>query len=213
MEVVMPSPKKKTAPKKTQASKKAPAPKKAPAIKKTPTPRAQAGKSIDEAAELRAELRKELLALIKDLPAPDLKFLVAQSKVLIHNREVEDLENEMAQAEAARGEAGSYGVSALSGANPGQAVPLQIIKSASGNANLVLNGQFKLLTPEELASMAKIAIAEDTRSERLTRLFRWLDRERRDILIDGDMGSRQSPRFLELFDYLEKTFSHRKGQA
>lgn len=203
----MPSPKKKTAPQEAPAAGKATL-KKAPA-KKAPAKKAASAKAQDEAAELRADLRKELVSLIKDLPAPDLKFLVAQTKVLIHNRKVEELENEMAQAEAARDESGSFIVSAT---NPGQAVPLQIVKSASGNANLVLNGQFRLLTAEELASIAKIAIADETRSERLTPLFRWLDRERRDILIDGDMDSRQSPRFLELFNYLEKTFSHHKGQ-
>jgi hypothetical protein len=159
-------------------------------------------------------LRKELTTLAKKLQLADLRFIVAQSKVLIHNREVEELENEMAEAECAsldRGE-DKEGLAAL-GAARRERVPIQIAKSASGNANLVLNGKFKLLTATELAAMAKIVISADDRSERITRLYRWLDRERRDIIIEGDMASRTAPLFVELFSYLEKTFAHRRDGA
>jgi hypothetical protein len=151
------------------------------------------------------EERLVLEGLLDSLEPEDLAFLVAQARVLIHNREAAKAADELESL--ARSQAGSQ---ARAAAAP-DIDPIHIVRSASGNANLVLGGEFKLLTPEELSAMAKIAIADGSEAERQERLFRWLDRERRDILIDGGMRSPSSPRLAELLAYLEKTFAKHKA--
>ncbi len=160
--------------------------------------------------------RDELLALIPELEGEDLAFLVAQARVLIHNRESAKAADEMRSLMEARerGERGTSRKIVRAEASGEEETPgfdrIHIVRSASGNANLVLGGEFKLLTPGELASIATICIADGSRAERAKRLFGWLDRERRDILIDGGMRSPASPHLMELVEYCEKTFEKRK---
>lgn len=164
-----------------------------------------------------ADLKKELTRLTKDMPYEDLRFLVAQSLVLLRNRESESLEREFAESyEAASRSVQSSGEKAKKkekASAPAKTVPpIQIIRSSSGNANLVINGQFKLLTPEELAAIAKISLAGGSEGELLERLYRWLYRERRDIIIDAGMSGPASPTLRQLLAFCLKTFSKRKAQ-
>jgi hypothetical protein len=180
--------------------------------KKTASKKTSAGTEL----ERDASLREELASIIKDLSGEELEFLRSQAEVMIRNREI-DAYNATIEAEAAEYATTRPGKKGVKGkktsSSPYPAVlgdPIHIVRSASGNANLVLGGDFKLLTPEELAAIAKIAISVDSEPERRARLYRWLDRERRDILIDGGMGSEGSPRMRELLSYLESAFSKRK---
>jgi hypothetical protein len=164
-----------------------------------------------------SDLKKELTRLTKDMPYEDLRFLVAQSLVLIRNRESESLEREFAESyEAANRGAQTTGEKSkkkTKASAAGKAVPpIQIIRSSSGNANLVINGQFKLLTPEELAAIAKISLGGGSEAELLQRLYRWLYRERRDIIIDAGMSGPASPTLRQLLAFCLKTFSKRKAK-
>jgi len=179
-----------------------------PAKKSAGKPRA-AGKGA-------APERAELLSLVDELEREDLAFLVAQARVLIHNREAAKAADEMRALMEARerGERGTVRKTARTVASREEESPgfdrIRIERSASGNANLVLGGEFKLLTPGELASIATICLADGSRIERAKRLYGWLDRERRDIIIDGGMRSPASPHLMELVEYCEKTFEKRK---
>jgi hypothetical protein len=161
--------------------------------------------------EETVRLRKELATLAKDMVYEDLRFLVAQSMLLLRNREAESLEREIAESyEGVSQHRGVQGPRATSGApKPG----IQIIRSSSGNANLVIDGNFKLLTPEELVAIAKISIGDGSEEELAERLYRWFDRERRDILLDYGMDGKRSPRLRELLAYCRKTFSKKKGKG
>lgn len=164
-----------------------------------------------------ADLKKELTRLTKDMPYEDLRFLVAQSLVLIRNREAESLEREFAESyEAASQSASATGGGQKKKGKPArsapEAPPIQIIRSSSGNANLVINGQFKLLTPEELAAIAKISLGDGSEAELLDRLYRWLYRERRDIILDSGMDDKFSPTLRALLAFCRKTFSKRAAK-
>jgi hypothetical protein len=182
--------------------------------------RIQNANQPESAAEKKAactDLKKELTRLTKDMPYEDLRFLVAQSLVLIRNREAESLEREFAESyEVASRSAqttGEKGTKKGKASAPAKAVPpIQIIRSSSGNANLVINGQFKLLTPEELAAIAKISLGGGSEAELLERLYRWLYRERRDIIIDAGMSGPASPTLRQLLSFCLKTFSKRKAK-
>jgi hypothetical protein len=161
--------------------------------------------------------QKELESLFGELDAEDLAFLVAQARVLIHNRESAKAADEMralmeARERGSRTGAKARGTAAAPSTDTGFD-RIHIVRSASGNANLVLGGEFKLLTPGELAAIAKISIAGGSREARAERLFTWLDRERKDILIDGGMRSPASPHLVELLMYCEETFAKRKKNA
>jgi hypothetical protein len=164
-----------------------------------------------------ADLKKELTRLAKDMPYEDLRFLVAQSLVLIRNREAESLEREFAESYEAAGRSASTSSSGekKKGKSPSAAQaapPIQIIRSSSGNANLVINGQFKLLTPEELAAIAKISLGDGSEAELLDRLYRWLYRERRDIILDSGMNDKFSPTLRALLAFCRKTFTKRAAK-
>jgi hypothetical protein len=158
--------------------------------------------------------RKELESLLGELEAEDLAFLVAQARVLIHNRESAKAADEMRALMEARERGPKLGAKARAPtAAPSTGTGfdrIHIVRSASGNANLVLGGEFKLLTPGELAAIAKISIAGGSREARAERLFAWLERERKDILIDGGMRSSASPHLVELLMYCEETFAKRR---
>ncbi len=166
--------------------------------------------SAEDKNEETVRLKKELVRLSKDMVYEDIRFLVAQANLLIRNRETESLEREMAESYRELSQSSSEPRPDSGAGASNRPLAIQLVKSGSGNANLVVNGQFKLLVPEELAAMAKIAIAEAGEDEKLDRLARWLDRERRDILFDLGMGGKRSPKLRQLLCYFEQTFSKRK---
>ncbi len=181
--------------------KKAPA--KKPPVKKAAAQKAPSAlSSADERAA--AEKRRELAELAESMVLEDLSFLVAQAKVLAHNRKTEELQDELA-AEFER--------PGILTRQKRRERPITLSRTPSGNANLDLGGNFILLTPEELSPLARIALDDAPEAERAERMFRWLDRERRDILNDGGIPSPKSAVLLAILRCFEETFAHLKGKV
>lgn len=188
----------KKAPLKKAVAKKIPA-EKTPA-KRVSSVKGAAPSGVEEKAA--EEKRRELAELAVDMVLEDLSFMVAQAKILVHNRRTEELQDELA-AEFER-------PGALSRAQRRER-PVALSKTPSGNFNLDLGGDFILLTPEEAAPLARIALDEADEAERAARMLRWLDRERRDILNDAGISGPRSPALLAILRCFASTFRKKKG--
>ncbi len=138
------------------------------------------------------ELRKE----IKDLPEDGLRFLLEQAKVIRYNMKVDELNAEKEKLLKSK-------TTLNSAAND----DIYIEKGYMGNSMvLVARNERKMMDEEEIFALVKIAHNSKTKKEGGDRLYRWLDKERDDVLLD--MGIDEGDPVLgSLYSCLRKHFS------
>jgi hypothetical protein len=167
------------------------------------TVRGRAGKS-----EKRQMLEEELQEAMGQIDEDGLAFLLNQAHVLIHNVQVQRINAELAELDrknrAARKALGRAG--GASGAL-GPAVPVGIEESEDRKAFfLVLGGQRKVLSLQELQRLVRICYAAESKSAALRQLYTVLSRERGDILVDAKIGGPSSPLIEGLFHALREKY-------
>ena len=125
----------------------------------------------------KEDLLKNLRALIKDIDEEGLLFLIKQANVLIYNKRVDELNKKTQSASDARGVKKN-----VSGNNG----PLVAIESGRMGKTfiLVIENERKMLGEKELISLVKIAHSAESQTAACERLFRWLELNRDDIILD-----------------------------
>jgi hypothetical protein len=129
------------------------------------------------------KLKEELLNLINKINDKEgLQLLIKQSAVIIHNREVDRLNETLKKtgAKSAKTEAKSG-----SNLNP-EALE---IEEQDGFFIIVVNGQRVFFNRGEMKAITRICWAADNPAEAGKRLYRWFKTERNDMLQDGMIGS------------------------
>jgi hypothetical protein len=159
--------------------------KKPAASSKKPVPRA--GKADDG----RDALARELRSLIPRLDTEGLSFLVEQARVHLYNMQAEELNKTLAGSGTA--------------AQPGDSFRLE--GSGSGSScYIVYNDDWIMFSREEMAQLVRIISASGTDLEIRERFYRWLERERRDVLISIPMADKFDEKLKTLTALIKRTF-------
>jgi hypothetical protein len=154
--------------------------------------------------ELHESLVKEMKALIPKLDSEGLAFLVKQARVLIYNMQVDQL-NKAAQA-AHTASNRSKAVKALkTQAQKKDKIEIKATDSGSGFYLYYNNGN-TVFSKSEMTSLVKIAHADADESEICERLFRWIERERKDVFLLVPIYDKYDEKLKILADLIRKKF-------
>ena len=164
-----------------------------------------------------AAMIEELGTIAAVLGEEDIDFLLNQARVLVYNRRVEQLNEELKGTGAARKAhtaAKGTGASARSTEDqkePGRKEVEIVEKPDSGNFFIVVNNYRILFTRDEMKSLVRICHTAADESDASARLFTWLTRNRKDFLIDGGIASAKNPYLQSLFRELVSRYRVREG--
>ena len=164
-----------------------------------------------------AALAGELAALIPELDAEGLAFLIEQARVHLYNMRAAELELAAAEADRASDRARNV-AAAKPGARKGSraagktsadtGADFSIQAASDGSTyDLVYQGKWKMFTGEEMLSMVRIVSSKDPASQLPGRLYRWLLAERSDVINDLALAGLADPRLRKLVALLRTTFT------
>lgn len=157
-----------------------------------------------------SKLSDELISLIPSLDEEGLSFLVEQARVLLRNMEIDRLNAELDETDAAPGNSGKKRAAGKPAGKPVQA-NFRIERSPSGSSyHVISGGKWKMFTDEEMLAMVNICSSDDDLRDVAYRLHSWLDRERLDAFADLEIGDKHDPKMIELVELLRKKFKVRK---
>ena len=176
----------------------------------------KSGKPAKKKSEKRLLLEEELQEAMAQVDEEGLAFLLSQAHVLIHNAQVQRINQELAELDR-KNRAARKAISAAAGAKsaeepaaaagPASAALVSIEGSADGKATfLSLGGTRKVLAVDELKRLVRICYAADSKSAALHQLFRVLSRDRSDILVDAKISGPSSPLIEGLFYSLREKY-------
>lgn len=157
----------------------------------------------------RDKLLKELRGLIKEVDEEGLAFLIQQARVILHNMKIDELNREAEQLhKEKRAVLQKGGRKTASGKDTGPGVSIE--RGSFGRSYiLVINGQRKIIDQEEILSLAEIARAAKTENSALDRLYRWLESNRDDILLDAAIDPKDE-NLRALYGTLKTQFKPKK---
>jgi hypothetical protein len=151
-----------------------------------------AGKTEDGGREA---LARELRSLIPRLDAEGLSFLIEQARVHLYNMQVEELNKTPAGA----------GAGTAKQAKRRDSFRLEGSESGS-SCYIVYNNDWIMFSRDEMAQLARIISAPGTDLEIRERFYRWLERERRDVLVSIPMANKFDEKLKALVALIKKTF-------
>jgi hypothetical protein len=166
-------------------------------VKKTAAKRSPAG-AVTKAKPVKKSgtcerLAKELSALIPRLDEEGLLFLIEQAQVHLYNMQVDELNRTMVRNRKRDSE------------TPKKAAHSAIeIKGDKNSYYLVYQGKWVMFSETELLQLAKIISAPVDEYERNDALYRWLERERRDVFGTLPIAGRTDPLINKLAAALKK---------
>ncbi len=131
-------------------------------------------------------LADQLVKLSKDMNEEGLKFLIQQAQVILHNMQVEKINEEMRKLDT---------MDRVSRKSPELDVGRVDIQEAANKNHfiLIINRARKFLVLEEMRKLVKICHAAGNEKEASPRLYRWLSENRQDILVDAAVGGSNDP--------------------
>jgi len=159
--------------------------------------------SVKKSSE-KTSLAKELVSLIPRLDEEGLAFLVKQAHVHLYNMQVQAL-NQTIIKDAQRKSANAAKTrKTIKKSNDGFS---EIKMSDSGsNYYIVYSNEWITFTGQEITSMVKITKGEGTGMEIRERLFNWLARERKDLLVIASIADKSDDKLKSLILLLNKNF-------
>jgi hypothetical protein len=161
-----------------------------------------------KSAPVRERLENELIGMIPELDAEGLLFLVRQAGVLIQNRRVDELNAEMEKLNKDKMAAHKRaGTTARVGQNV-EEITVEMQRSPDSKTfYMIVNGQKHFLTPGEMSSVVKLCFKPERKSDAIRFLFKYLNDERKEILMDHGVSSDKHPFFEALFHETRAKFS------
>jgi len=152
----------------------------------------------DDAKQLISHIDSVLTQLDRD----SLVFLKEQADVLLYNKEVKERNARV------REEAGQDSYSepiARKKESPEKRVFFEQLKNGKF-FNLCIGQERLFMDYREVAAMLKIAKAAESVSDASNRLYTWLKRERKDVLVDAHLGSAAHPVLPLIYQELLNSF-------
>jgi hypothetical protein len=154
-------------------------------------------------------LRHDLITLLEGIEDEEaLAFLLRQARTIIHNISVQKVNDEIQRLGH---EAVALSTEPLRRKQKAPA-PARV-EANPGAKSFVLEagGQRKILSLTEMKELARICQAAPNPEEGAARLYRWLTRNRTDILGDAGIRSWQDTVLQEIFKEIRDNFRARKG--
>jgi len=169
-----------------------------------------AKKPAKKSTELES-LSKELKSLIPKLDEEGLAFLVKQAHVHLYNMQVDALNQTIVKDAQRKSVRSSGSASKVKKATNEKSVfgDIKISETGSGY-HLLCNNQWISFTKNEITSMAKIALCEDSELEVRGRFFNWLLRERSDLLNAAGIVDKFDDKLKVLISLIKKNFKIKK---
>jgi hypothetical protein len=175
--------------------------KKSAAAKKTAVKKPAAKKRAPGNSRLAA-LVKELTGLIPRLDEEGLSFLIEQAQVHLYNMQVDELNQTMIRS----AERAARSAKSEKPKKP-RAASLGIEISADKHSYyIVYQGKWVMFTEEEILQLAKIASAPVDSHERNSALYRWFERERRDVFGTIPLEGKNDPLLAKIAGIIKKNF-------
>ena len=165
-------------------------------------------KKSTEPPSARERLEGELIGMIPELDTEGLLFLVRQAGVLLQNKRVDELNAEIEKASKEKMEAHKRaGTTARVGQHV-EEITVEIQRSPDSKTfYMIVNGEKHFLTPDEMSSVVKLCFKPERKSDSLRFLFKYMNDERKEILMDHGIASDKHPFFEALFHETRAKFS------
>jgi hypothetical protein len=164
--------------------------------------RAQKGGSTSAKSGSQKELlAKELKSLIKKIDIEGLVFLLKQAHVIIHNQEVDRINQEMNKLTA-------VGKNAREKKAKVRAPYAVDIEEGAGAKHfvLVVAGKRKMMARDEMRKLVAICQAARDAGQASGRMFNWLKANRSDVLLDTGITNAHSTTLLSVYDIIKKRY-------
>lgn len=148
----------------------------------------------------KTKLQNELIKLIKTLDEEGILFLIQQANILRYNMEVDKINKEKSKIINQ-----GLKVPKKNSKKPGTRV--EIIPSEKKNFYIIeVDAIRKFFSIEDFKGVVKIAQSDGGGLEKAGRLYKWLDRERRDCLIDLKIRNKSDPRLQEIIEVVKNKY-------
>jgi hypothetical protein len=155
-------------------------------------------------ASKETTLRKELQSLIKDIDEEGLAFLIEQANTILYNMKVEDLNKQAESLNKSRTRARQSEGKSKEKSKSGQ-VTIEPGRMGKGYI-LVIDGERKIMDEVEIFKLVKIAHTAASKKAACEQLYRWIERNRDDIILDTGLAP-TGPKVEALYTYLKAHFS------
>jgi hypothetical protein len=157
-------------------------------------------KENDENTKLdREKLLKELFDISKKIDEDGLLFLIKQANVLIYNQNVKALNEKMSSQEVRKEK------KPTKEKKPSYEVEI-VEKNTGEHFYIVISGARIFFTRGEMRSLVRICHASEDEIDAARRLYNWFSRERKDLLIDGQVSSGTHPSLKSIYRKLISTY-------
>ncbi len=139
-------------------------------------------------------LEDNIKKIMKELDENSLMFLLEQAQILKHNMEVDRINKEILESRKSGNLTDNETIKTTD--------TLKIIADSDGkNFILEINGNRKFLTREEFRKIVEICY-----NGTVVNLYNWLYKERKDVLIDAGIRSKNSALLSNLIDLVKSKY-------
>ena len=156
------------------------------------------GNPDSEKPSPREKLEQDLIRMIRDVDEEGLVFLTKQAHVILHNMQVDQINQDIEDLEKTR-------PTPKSAKAPSDSV--DVIESDGGSSYvLVIQSARKILSVDELRSLVRICHDSADAVTAAARVYTWLSRERRDILLDAGIQRKTHPALRSLYELIKRRY-------
>jgi len=158
----------------------------------------------DEGHELSREtLISELRGLLQDMDEEGLLFLIKQANVIRYNKSVEEYNRKVHTLKAEKKPSMKE--------EKEKDFAIEVVEKNDGkHFFIVIKGYHIFFTREEMRKIVKICHAAENEADASVRLYNWFLRNRKDLLIDAEIGSAKNPHLAALYQNLIHTYRVRE---
>ena len=162
--------------------------------------------------EVEGKSQEELLEVLHELVSAmdreDLIFLVNQTRVLIHNRKVREINKKILSSKTDERKQGKKSAGDTETPTVQKSIrEVEIVERGDGkHFFIVVRGYRIYFTREEMRKLVKICQLAQNSTDASQRLYNWFKRFRSDLLVDGGIASARNPYLEDLYSKLISTY-------
>ncbi len=166
---------------------------------KSKTPQKTTSKKSTKSTEKNA-LLKELQSLIKDMNEDGLKFLINQTRVMLYNMKVDELNTEIKNLETKK--------RTIKKKAQSDKLALEIVEADDNSSFIfVINKARKFFSLEEMKKIVKLCHISKDGNDASQRMYNWFKKNRSDVLVDVGIGSSKNPALQIIYDSIIKKYT------
>ena len=150
-------------------------------------------------------LSKELKTLIPKLDEEGLAFLVKQAQVHLYNMQVDALNKTIIKDEKRQKSTPKKKIDTAAG-------EFADVKTSGSGYFVLYNNDWISFTKDEMTTLVKIVLGEGTDTEIKERLYAWLYRERKDVIVTASIAGKFDKKLESLDSLLRSNFKLKNKQ-